>query len=165
MLQLLMLLLIIVGTYAALTLLGAIVPSVHLSPSLRGRMSLAVFFVFTGASHFLMPQEMAQMLPASMPLRVEIIYLTGVLEVLGAIGLLVPGLERLASVALILFLIGVLPANVYAAINSVDFGAHALGAVYLLARVPFQLFVIGWAYYFGIKLHARQAQVSRSSVA
>jgi uncharacterized membrane protein len=146
-----MLVLIVIGTYGGLTLLNA-VSTVYLSRSLRGRIGLTFLFIFTGVSHFLMPEEMAQLLPSSIPMRTEIIYVTGVLEILGAIGLLVPGLERLASLGLILFLIGVLPANIYSAFNYVDFGAHELGPVYLLARVPFQLFLIGWAYYFGIRL-------------
>jgi uncharacterized membrane protein len=153
--QLFMLFLIVIGTYSGLTLLNAVVPNVNLSRSLRGRISLAFLFVFTGVSHFLMPEEMAQMLPAFVPFRIEIIYLTGILEIAGAIGLLIPGLEKIASIALILFLLTVLPANVYAAVNYVEFGAHALGPIYLLARVPFQLFLIGWTYYFGIK-HDRQ---------
>lgn len=160
MIQLLTLLFIVVGTYGVLTLLNATVQSVYLSQSLRGRLSLAIFFIFTGTSHFLMPAEMAQMLPSFIPLRVEIIYLTGILEILGAIGVLIPGLERLSSVALILFLFGVLPANIYAAITSVEFGGHALGPVYLLLRVPFQLFLIGWVYYFGLRLQPQQRWLS-----
>jgi uncharacterized membrane protein len=151
MLQLLMLLLIVVGTYGGLTWLNTVSRRIHLSQSLRGRLSLAFLFIFTGMSHFFMPAEMAQMLPSIMPFRVEIIYVTGVLEILGAIGLLIPKLARLASIALILFLIGVLPANIYSAITYVDFGAHNLGPVYLLVRVPFQVFLIWWAYYFGIR--------------
>jgi uncharacterized membrane protein len=158
MLQLLMLLLIIVGTYAGLTGLNQLIPRLNLSPSLRGRLGVAVFFIFTGLSHFAMPEEMAQMLPPSFPLRVEMIYVTGVLEILGAIGLLIPGLERLASVALILFLMGVLPANIYSALNYVEFGAHASGPLYLLARIPFQLFVMGWLYYFGLRAEAQPKQ-------
>jgi uncharacterized membrane protein len=164
MLQLLILLFIVVGTYGALTLLNATLQSVHLSASLRGRLSLAILFIFTGTSHFLMPEEMAQMLPSFIPLRVEIIYLTGILEILGAIGLLIPGLERLSSIALILFLLGVLPANIYAAITSVEFGGHALGPVYLLIRVPFQVFLIWWAYYFGLKFQSQQPWVRRFRV-
>ena len=151
MLQLLMLLLIVVGTYGGLTWLNAASQRVHLSKSLRGRLSLAFLFIFTGMSHFFMPAEMAQMLPPIMPFRVEIIYVTGVLEILGAIGLLIPRLAQLASLALIVFLMGVLPANIYSAITYVDFGAHNLGPVYLLVRVPFQVFLIWWAYYFGIR--------------
>ncbi|MDX1523749.1 MAG: DoxX family protein [Anaerolineae bacterium] len=155
MLQLLMLFFIIVGTYGGLTLLNVIRPRRHLSRSLRGRISLAVFFVFTGLSHFFMPEAFVQMLPATVPFRLEIIYATGLVQIVGAIGLLTPRLERLAAIGLILFLVGVLPANIYSAINYVEFGSHEAGPIYLLARIPFQLFLIGWASYFGLRTIAR----------
>lgn len=92
MLQLLMLLLILFGTYATLTLLQVILPGHSVSVSLRGRISLAALFVFTGISHFVIPEELAQLLPAFIPLRMELIAVTGVLEILGAIGLVIPPL-------------------------------------------------------------------------
>jgi uncharacterized membrane protein len=156
MLQLLMLLLILFSTYAALTLLQVVLPALSVSVSLRGRISLAALFVFTGISHFVMPEELAQLLPAFIPLRMELIAVTGVLEILGAIGLVIPPLTRLASIALILFLLGVLPANIYGAFSHVAFGAHELGPVYLLARIPFQIFLMWWAYYFGIRTLPRR---------
>ena len=91
------------------------------------------------------------MLPASIPMRTEILYITGILEVLGAIGILIPSLSKKASVALIAFLIAVLPANIYSAFANVDFGGHEMGPIYLLLRIPFQIFLIAWIYYFGIK--------------
>jgi uncharacterized membrane protein len=156
MLQLLMLLLILFGTYASLTLLQVVLPGLSVSVSLRGRISLAALFVFTGISHFVMPEELAHLLPAFIPLRMELIAATGVLEILGAIGLVIPPLTRLASIALILFLLSVLPANIYGAFNHVPFGAHELGPVYLLARIPFQLFLMWWAYYYGIRTLPRR---------
>ena len=87
------------------------------------------------------------MLPPSIPYRIELIYLTGALELLGAIGVWIPRLMRLTGLLLILMLIGILPANVYSAINRVDFGGHSAGPAYLLVRVPFQLFVIWWTYF------------------
>ena len=97
--QLLMLLLLLVGTYVALTAVHLVWPGRLRSPALRGRISLAALFIVTGVSHFAMPAEMASLLPAFVPQRVALVYVTGVLELLGAIGLLIPGLERLASVA------------------------------------------------------------------
>lgn len=67
---------------------------------------------------------MAAMLPPAIPSRVELIYLTGVLELLGALGVWIPGLMRLTGVCLILMLVGILPANIYSAINHVEFGGH-----------------------------------------
>jgi uncharacterized membrane protein len=90
---------------------------------------------------------MSAMLPSSIPYSTEIIYLTGVLELLGAIGVWVPKLMKLTGACLILMAISLLPANIYSAINHVDFGGHENGVVYLLLRVPFQFFLIWWTYY------------------
>ncbi len=90
---------------------------------------------------------MSQMLPPSLPYRVELIYLTGILELLGAIGVWIPRLTRLTGICLILMLVGVLPANIYSAMSRVDFGGHGAGPAYLLARVPFQVLVIWWTYW------------------
>ena len=100
---------------------------------------------------------MAAMLPPAIPYRMELIYVTGLLELLGAIGLWLPGLMRLTGVCLILMLVGILPANIYSAINHVEFGGHGSGPAYLLIRVPFQLFLIGWTY-FATKQHWFQTQ-------
>jgi uncharacterized membrane protein len=119
---------------------------------LRGRISLAVLLIFTGTSHFYKTQEMALMLPGYLSYKSEIIYMTGVLELLGAIGILIPRVRRLAGACLILMFIGFLPANVYAAYKHVDFGGHAYGPIYLLFRIPLQLFFIWWTYRYAIKL-------------
>jgi len=90
---------------------------------------------------------MAEMLPGAIPYRIGVIYVTGILELLGAIGVWVPRLTKLTGLLLILMLVGLLPANVYSAFNRVDYGGHGAGPVYLLVRVPFQLFAIWWTYF------------------
>ena len=90
---------------------------------------------------------MSEMLPAAVPFRIEFVYLTGVLELLGAIGVWIPRLTKLTGLLLILMLVGLLPVNVYSAINRVEFGGHAAGPLYLLVRIPFQLFAIWWTYF------------------
>ena len=119
---------------------------------LRGRMSLAVLLIFTGTAHFYKTHEMAMMLPDYLSYKSEIIYITGVLELLGAVGILIPQLRRLAGICLILMFVGFLPANVYAAYKHVDFGGHAYGPTYLLFRIPLQLFFIWWTYRYTIQL-------------
>lgn len=87
------------------------------------------------------------MLPPAVAFRIELIYFTGVLELLGAVGVWIPGLTRLTGLLLILMLIGILPANIYSAINRIEFGGHGAGPAYLLIRIPFQLIVIWWTYF------------------
>ena len=113
----------------------------------RARVGLSIFFIFTAVGHFLTSEQMATMLPPSVPYRVELVYLTGIFELLGAIGVWIPRLTRLTGLLLIIMLIGILPANIYSALKRVEFGGHGAGPLYLLVRLPFQLFVICWTYF------------------
>lgn len=145
--QLLFLLLLLLVPYLTLSLLGRWFPKLQIRPPLRGRVGLSIFFAFTAVGHFIRTEQMAAMLPPSTPYRVELIYLTGLFELLGAIAIWIPALTKITGVCLMLMMILVLPANIYSAISRVDFGGHAAGPVYLLLRIPFQLFVIWWIYF------------------
>jgi uncharacterized membrane protein len=144
---LLFLLLVLVVPYFLLTLVGRWRPGWALAAMPRGRVGLSLFFLVTASGHFFRTEAMAQMVPTFVPYRVQIVYLTGALEIAGAVGLWIPGLVQLTGVCLILMLLGLLPANIYSAFNHVDFGGHGAGPIYLLVRVPFQLFVLWWIYW------------------
>ena len=149
--QLLFLLLLLVAPSALLTLAGGRLGARQLDAPARARVGLSLFFAFTALGHFVRTEEMAAMLPPSAPYRVGLIYLTGVFELMGAAGVWVPRLRRPAGLCLMVMLLAILPANVYAAINRVEFGGHGGGPAYLLVRVPFQLFVIWWTYYAAVR--------------
>jgi uncharacterized membrane protein len=143
---LLFLLLLLILPYFVLTLLGKWT-ALQIGAPTRARVGLSLFFLFTAIGHFIKTEPMAEMLPASVPYRIWIIYVTGILELLGAIGVWIPRLTKLTGVLLILLLIGVLPANVYSAISRVEFGGHDAGPAYLFVRIPFQIFVMWWTYF------------------
>lgn len=145
--QLLFLLLLLVAPYLILTLAGRLISGLKLAPAARARVGLTLFFLFTGLGHFIRTEEMAEMVPPPTPHRVGLIYITGVLELLGAVGVWVPRLMKLTGLCLVLMLMSLLPANIYSAVQRVDFGGHGAGPAYLLVRVPFQLFVIWWTYF------------------
>jgi uncharacterized membrane protein len=145
--QLLFLLLLLVVPYLILTLADRWIAGFKIAPTTRARVGLSLFFIFTAMGHFITTEEMSAMLPSSVPYRIEIIYLTGILQLLGATGVWIPRLMKLTGFCLILMLIGLLPANIYSAINHIDLGGHGSGPAYLLVRVPFQFFVIWWTYY------------------
>ena len=91
------------------------------------------------------------MLPPWTPTRIPLIYVTGVFELLAGIAILIPSLSRSAGVVLCLFLGAILSSNVYAAFQRVDFGGHGMGPKYLFIRIPLQLFLIGWIYWFVVR--------------
>ena len=103
--------------------------------------ALAVMFVFTGTAHFnKMKHDLARMIPAVFPKPMLLIYVTGVLEFLGALGLLLPQFRRLAGICLALMLIGLFVANVNAALRGVTLRGKPATALWL--RTPMQIFFI-----------------------
>ena len=110
------------------------------------RHALAVVFLFTASAHFTsMRHDMARMVPEAVPWPEAVVAFTGVCEIAGAVGLLVPRLQRAAGIALIVFLIAVFPANVRAAREGVTLGGRA--ATPLAWRAPMQLLLIALVYW------------------
>lgn len=118
--------------------------------------ALAAVFIGMGVNHF-RPKPariMAKMIPpflrregALSPLR--LVYLTGVCEIAGGIGLLVPATRVAAVVALIVFLVAVFPANVYAAQHPETFRKLSIP---LLPRLAGQLAIIGLLVFVALPL-------------
>ena len=148
-------LIFLLATFAALYLVNRFLLPRGLSPSLIGRAAMSVMLLVTGISHFTNTNEMIAMMPDLLPAKREIVYFTGVCELAAVIGLLVPKTAKLAAVLLIVFFIAVLPANVVGSIKQVQYGGMESGTLYLLFRIPLQVFFLWWTYYFGIRLQRR----------
>lgn len=106
------------------------------------RIGLAAMFVFTAASHF-HPRtrpDLIRMVPTSLPAPTVLVTATGVLELLGAIGLLVPQALPAAAYGLIALLVAMVPANVRAAREELTIAGRR--ATPLVWRLPLQLFWI-----------------------
>lgn len=94
------------------------------------RIALAAVFLFMGVAHFRpsTARAMSAMVPPSLKSRVSgktLVRLTGLCEIAGAVGILVPYTRFAAGIALVLFLIAVFPANAYAAEHPDKFGRAA----------------------------------------
>jgi uncharacterized membrane protein len=78
---------------------------------------LAAMFVLTGVAHFAPPLRAAliAIVPPQLPTPGLLVTVTGVLEFLGAVGLLIPTTRVAAAVCLLLLMLAMFPANVYAA--------------------------------------------------
>ena len=115
-----------------------------------GRGALVIMFLFTGISHFTsMKYDFAAMIPAPLPDDLWVIYLSGVLEIAGAIGLLIPRTRKVAGICLVLLLVALFPANVNAALNEIPLRGEAPTPLWL--RAPMQLLFIGMVWWTSIK--------------
>ncbi len=114
-----------------------------------GRGAVVIMFLFTGTGHFTsMKYDFSAMIPPPLPNDLWVIYLTGVLEIAGAVGLLIPRTRRPAGICLVLMLAALFPANVYAALNEIPLRGQA--ATPLLIRTPIQLLYMGMVWWTAV---------------
>jgi len=101
--------------------------------------ALAIMFVFTSSAHFTkMKHDLVRMIPSGFPNPLLLVYITGVLELLGVVGLLLPRFRALAAICLIILLIAMFTANVNAAQKGVTLRGKPATPLWL--RAPMQIF-------------------------
>ena len=121
---------------------------------LSGRIALGATMVITGLFHFVWLKGMVLMIPDFLPFKKFWVYITGCFEILVAPGLLLPQTKTITAILLIIFLILILPANIEAARKKVNLTKGDFtgpGLEYLKLRVPIQLFLIAWTYWFCLR--------------
>lgn len=107
-------------------------------------LALAGTFIAAGTAHFVWPARYASIVPPYLPAPLLLVYASGLFEVLGGLGVLLPVTRRAAGWGLVLLLIAVFPANLHMALHPADFD-HLAPAWALWARLPLQLVFIAWA--------------------
>jgi len=123
--------------------------------ALSARIAMSMMLVFTAAGHFAFTEGMSMMIPPFIPFKTNLVYLTGIFEIILAIGLLIPRLTVISAWTLILFLCAMLPANIYASIHQVNYQKGTFdgsGLSYLWFRIPLQFLFITWTYLSSIRI-------------
>jgi uncharacterized membrane protein len=114
------------------------------------RYALAVMFVFTGIAHFTkVKHEMVRMVPRAFVRPMLMVYVTGVCELAGAAGLIEPRTRVIASVALIVMLVAMFPANIKAAREGLTISGKLATPLWL--RAPMQVLFIGLLWWAGLR--------------
>ncbi len=102
----------------------------------------AVLFVLAGLNHFRSPEVYRQIVPPMFPRPDLLVLISGICEIVGALGLLVRPLRRAAGWGLIALLVAVFPANIYMALRPDALPAWQIPQWLLWARLPLQLVLI-----------------------
>jgi uncharacterized membrane protein len=106
--------------------------------------ALAVFFIGSGVNHFVIPDTYKQIVPPGWGDPAMLVQVSGVAEIAGGVGVLVPRARRLSGFGLITLLAAVFPANLYMARNPAKFKKIPAWALY--ARLPLQPLAMWWAW-------------------
>jgi uncharacterized membrane protein len=136
---------VLFGSCFLFRLLGFLLVPALDSWVVSARVALATMFLFTATSHFApMKEDLIAMVPPALPRPDVLVFLTGLAEFAGAVGLLIPSTRRLAAACLIILLAVMLPANISAARRGVLLRGRPATSLWL--RVPMQLLFIAWAW-------------------
>ena len=90
------------------------------------RVILAIFYLGAGIAHLISPHGFLAITPDWVPYPAFMVAFTGVAEIAGAIGLMIPQTRKWAAFGLALYALCVWPANFNHAINGITIGGETL---------------------------------------
>lgn len=119
------------------------------------RLACAATYVPFGVLHVLAPAKFLPIMPPAIPYPRQVVVVTGVAEILGGVGLLIPATRKAAAIGLALYAVGVYPANVYHALARKKVPPLPDSWWYHGPRLAFQPVFVWWALYAGGLLRRR----------
>lgn len=108
------------------------------------RIFLGGLFIFAGVMHFVRPAAFISAVPEFLPFPDALVYISGVAEIAGGIGLLWERTRRYAAIGLILLLVAVYPANINMALNPQKFPQFPEWSLWMRLPVQFVLIWLVW---------------------
>jgi uncharacterized membrane protein len=110
----------------------------------RSRGLLGLFFIQAGVAHFVIPGTYERIVPPGWGDPKTLVMASGIAEVAGGVGVLVPRTRRLAGLGLVALLLAVFPANLFMALEPERFRKIPQWALY--GRLPLQPLMMWWAW-------------------
>jgi uncharacterized membrane protein len=155
----------IVSIWAILWLFSKIAWKEKLSShALKGRIAFSVAYIVIGIIHLISPEKLIYMVPGFLPYPQALVYITGVMEILLAILLLIPRYQRWAGWGIIGLLVVVFPANINVAVNNLPApGGLPAAAWYAWSRLAFQPIYIAWVWWAAMNAEKRKDQPAKKT--
>lgn len=121
---------------------------------------MGVSYIAVGITHFVNPDFFLAIMPPFLPFHLELVYISGFIEILLGILLMIPKSRKIASWGLILLLLAVYPANIYLAFNkdaqeALNISSFAASWI----RLPMQFIFLAVAYWHTKENHKDQSVI------
>jgi uncharacterized membrane protein len=115
-----------------------------------GYVALGMFYLVAGGNHFRSPEAYTAIMPQYIPWPLAMVYVSGVAEILGGIGVLIPDgfvfprIRAFATWGLVAMLIAFLPVHINMCLHPEAFPTVPVWVIWI--RLPLQLPLIAWAW-------------------
>ena len=116
---------------------------------------MGVMYVIIGIKHFTDPQYFLDIVPPQLPFKLFLVYLTGLIEVVGGVAILAPKIRKAGAYLLIFLLVSVFPANIYLYVSETPQSLLGISEADALIRMPFQIPLILLPYWHSKKNHPK----------
>ena len=116
---------------------------------------MSLMYVFIGIRHFADPQYFLEIMPPRLPFKLLLVYVTGLVEIIGGAAILFSKTRRIGAFLLIFLLIVVFPANIYLFLSEAPQNALGISKMDALIRMPFQIPLIILAYWHSKNNHPK----------
>ena len=107
---------------------------------------LAAFYTYAGIGHFTNEAFFLRIVPPWLPYPLAMVQISGVAEIAGGLGILVPQLRRVAGIGLLALLVAVYPANIHMALHPEQFADMGSPAAFYF-RLPLQFVAFAWTWW------------------
>jgi uncharacterized membrane protein len=108
---------------------------------------IGAIFILAGANHLRAPESYLLIMPPYLPWPMALILVSGLAEMAGGLGMLIPATRRLAGIGLIVLLIAVFPANLSMAMHQIQLPHLEVPIALLWVRLPLQVLLIAWVWW------------------
>ena len=125
---------------------------------------MSFMYIFIGIRHFTGPQYFLDIVPPQLPFKLFLVYLTGLIEIVGGAAILLPKTRKLGAYLLIFLLVSVFPANIYLYVSETPQSLLGISKIGALIRMPFQIPLILLAFWHSKENHPKWVVYISSTV-
>ena len=125
---------------------------------------MSFMYVLIGIRHFTNPQYFLDIMPPQLPFKLFLVYLTGLIEIVGGAAILLPKTRKAGAYLLIFLLISVFPANIYLYVSETPQSLIGISKMDALLRMPFQIPLILLAFWHSKENHPKWVVYISSTV-
>ena len=125
---------------------------------------MSIMYIFIGIRHFTDPQYFLDIVPPQLPSKLFLVYLTGLIEVVGGAAILAPRTRKAGAYLLIFLLVSVFPANIYLYVSETPQSLIGISKMDALIRMPFQIPLILLAFWHSKENHPKWVVYISSTV-